>query len=128
MSKRYKIWDKESDIICPSGEIFSAEQWMVRYPIAKLPNVTVLCAPGLTNGAIFGTLNDLRQSYEDNGYTFDDCLSEQEVLDKIEAIQYEEMAKAQEIEANTVSTDERIASALEAQVMLSMPDSDTTEV
>ena len=64
MNKRYAIWDKQSQIITPSGAVFTAEEWMERYPVAKLPNITVLCARGEMNGAFFGTLNSMKELYE----------------------------------------------------------------
>lgn len=32
--RRYQIWDKQSPVLTPSGAIFSAEQWIEKYPIA----------------------------------------------------------------------------------------------
>lgn len=32
MSTRYQLWDKESQVITPIGEVLTAGQWMERYP------------------------------------------------------------------------------------------------
>lgn len=65
MKKHFEIWDKVSPVICPSGEVFTAEEWMNRYPVARLESITVLCSPGEINGGYFGTLGQLTQRYED---------------------------------------------------------------
>ena len=46
MAKRYAIWDKESPVITPVGQVFTAKEWMARYPVATLPGITVVCAAG----------------------------------------------------------------------------------
>lgn len=56
MLKRYAIWDKQSPVITPIGEVLTAEEWIGRYPVAGVPSVTVVCAAGETNGGFFGTL------------------------------------------------------------------------
>lgn len=126
-NKRYAIWDKKTQIICPSGEVFTPEEWMVKYPVAKLDKITVLCAPGEINGAFFGTLGQMTQIYESRGCEFSDCNTPQEIIDKMDAFDDAAEAAAIEAEQNTITTEERIAAALEAQVMLSMPDVDATD-
>lgn len=58
MLKRYAIWDKQSDIITPIGEVLTAEQWVARYPVAGVPSVTIVCSAGaattVANYALFG--------------------------------------------------------------------------
>ena len=49
--KRYAIWDKQSNIITPSGAVFTAEQWKQKFPAAALESITVVCAAGEINGA-----------------------------------------------------------------------------
>lgn len=115
-TKRYKIWDKTSDVITPIGEVLTPERWMGRYPVARvLPTVV---AGGTINGAFFGVYQEMVEMYEKNGCDFSGCTTDQEYLDAIEAF---------EDAMNTptdpqVSAEERIAAALEAQVMMSMPD------
>ena len=123
--KKYAIWNKEDPIITPIGEVFSAEQWIDRYPVAGLPTVTVICAAGEINGGFFGTLGQMVEIYTNNGCDFSNCFTAEEKLAVIEAYDNEQEAKAKaaaEAAANAVSTDERIAAALEAQVLMSMPD------
>lgn len=121
MLKRYAIWDKTSNVYTPSGEKFTAQEWIERYPIAELKSVKVVCAAGEINGAFFGTLGQMVQMWESQGYDFSECTTDEEKLEMIEAI---------EDEINTPSTEptveERTAAALEFIAMSSLPDDTTT--
>ncbi len=122
MKSVYAIWDKACDIYTPSGEVFTAEQWMARYPIAKREDVTILCASGDMNGAFFGTLNQVKEMYEQQGCDFSDCQSDAAVVERFAEFEAAEQARIAEENANAVTTDERIAAALEAQVLMALPD------
>lgn len=106
---RYAIWNKQDPILTPVGEVLTAEQWISRYPVAGLKNITVVCGAGEINGAFFGTLGQMVQMYEARGADFSDCTTDEEKLAVIEAF---------EDEMNTPSTEptaeERQAAALEA--------------
>ena len=122
---RYSIWDKQSSIITPIGEVLTAEQWIQRYPVAGIDSITVICAAGEINGAFFGTLGQMVDMYTKIGCDFTDCITDEEKLEVIEAFEDAKEAEAKaaaEAAANEISTDERIAAALEAQVLMSMPD------
>lgn len=119
---RYKIWDRKEDIICPSGDIFTPEQWMERYPVAQIESLNVVCADGVFNGAYFGILEQMKKSCENAGCDFSVCTSNEEILQKIEDFEIEMNTP----DTTTATAEERIAAALEAQVMLSMPDDETT--
>lgn len=119
MLKRYGIWDKVSPVITPVGEVLSAEQWIARYPAAALNTITVVCSAGEINGGFFGTLGQMMQIYEAQGADFSGCETDEEKLEVIEA--FEDAMNAPSTEP---STDERIAAALEYQVMSSLPDAD----
>lgn len=124
MSK-YAIWDKQSHIITPIGEVLTAEQWIQRYPVAGIDSITVICAAGEINGAFFGTLGQMVEMYTKMGCDFFDCITDEEKLAAIEAFEEAKEVEAKaaaEAAANEISTDERIAAALEAQVLMSMPD------
>ena len=116
---RYKIWNKESNVITPIGEVLTPQQWIERYPVADvLPTV---CGGGAINGAYFGVYDTMIEMYTKQGCDFSECTTKQEHLDKIE--EFEDSLNTSSTEP---STDERIASALEAQVLMSMPDEETT--
>lgn len=116
MSK-YAIWDKQSHVITPVGEVFTPAQWIQRYPVAGVPTIKVVCAGGEINGAFFGTLGSMVEMYAKSGCDFSACKTDQEKLDAIEAFE-----DAKNATAATPSADERIAAALEYQVMASLPD------
>ncbi len=117
MLKRYAIWDKQSPIITPIGEVLSAEQWMERYPVAGVPTITVVCAAGEINGAFFGTLGQMVQMYGNQGADFSACTTNEEKLEVIEAFE-----DAVNVPSTEATAEERIAAALEYQVMASLPD------
>ena len=115
--KRYAIWDKQSPVIVPTGKVFTAEQWKEKYPVASLESITVVCAAGEVNGGFFGTLGQMEQMYAAQGCDFAACTTNEEKLEAIEA--FEDALNASSGEP---TTDERIAAALEYQVMASLPD------
>lgn len=119
--KRYAIWDKVSPVITPIGEVLTAEQWIQRYPVAGISSITVVCSAGEVNGGFFGTLGQMVQMYEAQGADFSACTTAEDKLAVIEA--FEDAMNAPSTEP---TTDERIAAALEYQVMASLPD-ETTE-
>lgn len=114
----YAIWDKKTPIITPIGEVLTPQQWMDRYPVAKLPNITVLCSAGEINGGFFGTLGQLIQQYKNKGADFSLCKTDE---DKLKVIEDFDLA-AKNAADNTPSPEERIAAALEYQMMTTMPD------
>lgn len=122
--KRYAIWNKTDPVIVPTGKVFTAEQWKEKYPVAALDSVTVVCAAGEVNGGFFGTLGQMEQMYAAQGCDFGRCATAEEKLEAIEAFEDEMNASSGEPTA-----DERIAAALEYQVMASLPDEEanTTE-
>ena len=114
---RYAIWDKESAVITPIGEVLTAEQWIERYPMAGVETIKVVCAGDEINGAFFGTLGQMVAMYEKAGCDFSACESDRDILDAIEV--FEDVMNTPSDEP---TTDERIAAALEYQVMASLPD------
>ena len=119
---RYAIWNKTDPIITPIGEVLTAEQWIRRYPVAGVPSVTVVCAAGEINGGLFGTLGQQEQIYGEQGADFSACQTPEDKLAVIEAFE-----DALNTPSDEPSAEERIAAALEYQVMASLPDDTTTE-
>ena len=87
MLKRYTIWDKETAIITPIGEVLTPTQWIDRYPIAGVDSITVVCAAGEINGAFFGTLGQMVQMYEGMGADFSEAITDIEKLEVIEVFE-----------------------------------------
>lgn len=121
MTKKYAIWNKQDEILTPIGEILTAEQWIQRYPMFGLDRITAICAAGEVNGAFAGTLGQMVQMYEAQGADFSSCTTPEEKLEVIEAFE-----DAMNTPSTEPTTDERIAAALEYQVMTSLPDEEET--
>ena len=108
--KRYAIWNKKDEILTPIGEVFTAEEWKIKHPLARLDRITVVCAAGEINGAYFGTLGQMVQMAEARGCDFSACTTNEEKLAAIEA--FEDMLNTP---SNEPTAQERIAAALEYQ-------------
>lgn len=130
MSTRYQIWDKKSQVITPIGEVLSAQEWADRYPMSKVEGIDLVIAGGTINGAFCGEYTSMCDMYDkqmkNSGLPeyeggIPEGLTKQETLDFIEAF---EDARNQPVEDPVPSADERIAAALEAQVMMELPDVD----
>ena len=113
---KYQIWDKESNVIVPTGKIFTAEQWKAKYPIANVEGIDIVCGGGVINGNIFAVYDDFKAMYEEQGCDFSECETKQECLNAIEEF---ENSKNEEY---TINDQTRIADALEDLVVLNMPD------
>lgn len=113
---KYQIWDKESNVIVPTGKVFTAEQWKEKYPIANIDGVDIVCGGGTINGNIFAVYDDFVTSYENQGCKFDGCETKQDFLDRIEEFENEQNNKV------VISDETRKADALEDIAMLLMPD------
>ena len=116
--KRYAIWDKQSPVITPIGEVLSPEQWIDRYPMAGLDSITVVCAAGEINGGFFGTLGQMVHTYEAQGADFSEATTNVEKLEVIEAF---EDARNTPVDTGESTPEERIAAALEYANLLNSP-------
>ena len=114
---KYQIWDKQSNVFTPIGENLTPEMWIARYGWIANPVAVPVIADGVINGAFIGELSEMKKAYERMGAVFTEGISNEELLAEIEA--FEDSMNAPRTE---ISTEERIAAALEAQVMMSMPD------
>lgn len=113
---RYKIWDKQETIYTPSGEEFTPEQWLNRYKWAKRDGVKMVVSGELINGAFCGEFETMKHRAEKMGVTFADGMPDEEVLAAIEEFEMNPPG------ADQPSIEERTAAALEAQVLMSMPE------
>lgn len=117
MSK-YAIWDKQTPIITPIGEVLSPAQWIERYPVAGLDSITVICGGGEINGSFFGTLGQLTEIYTKQGCDLSACNTAEEKINAINAfiVEKENEAKASNEAAKEQETalQERQTAALEA--------------
>ena len=122
--KRYAIWNKQDEIIVPTGQVFTAEQWMERYPMFALSRITAVCAAGEINGAYAGTLGQMVQMYEAQGADFSACETDEDKLAVIEAFEDAMNAPSTEVsnEELTATSLASIAASMEFQNMMSLPD------
>ena len=130
---RYAIWNKKDPIITPVGEVFTAEKWIERYPVAALDTIEVVCSGGEINGAFFGTLGSMVERYKKEGCDFSSCTTADEKLAAIEAFDDEREARARaeaqaraEAEAANAEMNamamQSIAAQLEYQNMMTLED------
>ena len=112
---RYAIWDKQSDIYTPVGEVLTAQQWLDRYGWANHPLAKPVVAGGLVNGAFMGELSEMREMYAKQGADFSACTTDEEILAVIE--DFEDNPPVGE-----PSVEERTAAALEFLAMSNLPD------
>ncbi len=113
-NKRYVIWDGTSKVITPSGAVFTAEQWLDMYPMAKEDDIYLVLSGGKINGAICNEYSMFVDIYEQQGCDFSECETMQDHLDAIEAF---EDAKQSE-QSDYISDQTRTADALEDLVVL----------
>lgn len=123
--KRYAIWDKKSPVIVPTGAVYTAEQWIEKYPVAALDTITVVCAAGEINGGFFGTLGQMKQMYEAQ-VDFSACTTNEEILEAIEAFEDAMSAPSTAVsnEELTATSLASIAASLEFQNMMSLEDTE----
>ena len=123
---RYAIWNKSDPIITPIGEVLTAAQWIERYPVAGLATITVVCAGGEINGAFFGTLGSMVETFTKEGCDFSACITDEDKLAAIEAFEDAREAEAQNAaianEELTASSLASIAASLEYQNMMTLDD------
>ena len=117
---RYQLWDKQSPVITPSGAQFTAQEWADRYPWIKLPGAKMIITAGLINGGAAMEYEATVEHYRKSGAVIADGMTEAEVLAAIEAFEDDPPG------AGEPGPEERIAAALEAQVMLSEPEAAST--
>lgn len=124
---KYQIWNRKDTVITPSGEVFTPEQWVAKHPICGVESIKTVISGDVINGALLYEFSGFVKRMEKAGCDFSACTTDEEYLDAIEVFE-EAQAQAAAAAAQEATTDERIVAALEAQVMMSLPDEDTEEV
>lgn len=99
MAERYVLWDRKTPIHTPIGKVYTPEEWMKKYPWMRLPNAVPVVSSCAVNGKVIFDLYGRKHDLELLGETFEDGLSDQELLDCIEEI---ETRRAQEKASNEV--------------------------
>lgn len=106
---KYQIWDRESNVYTPVGENLTPEMWISRYGWIANPAAVPVVADGIINGAFCGELSEMKKVYERMGAVFTEGISNEELLNEIEAFE-----DAMNAPTTTPTPEERQATALEA--------------
>lgn len=125
--KKFLIWNKKDQILTPSGEVYTASQWIEKHPVAGFDTISIVCSAGEVNGAFFGVLSQMKQMREQMGADFSDCTSDEEILEAIEAFDDELNAQDEQSVSNeelTATSLASIAASLEFQNMMSLEDAE----
>ncbi len=114
---RYALWDKASPIYTYAGEVLQPEQWIARYGWINNPAAVPVVDGGIVNGGFCGELSQMKTHYTRMGADFTSCTTNEAVLAAIEAFEDQ-----MNVASADVTTDERIASALEFLAVSALPD------
>ena len=114
---KYKIWDRETDLVTPIGEVLTPEQVFARYPAPNLPNMKYIICDASISLAAFMEFEATNEHYKRLGVPITDDMTDQEVLD---AISYWEEHPPEPVP----TAEERIAAMLEVQSMMMLPDNE----
>ena len=128
---RYVLWDRVSQVITPSGEIFTPQEWEDRYPAAAL--IPYVMSGKSMNGALMQDYETMKDMAIAQGCDLDGIADGQPVLDAIEAFEdaqaeaqqaAEESARQAELEEAALANElaQREVEALEDMVVMNMPD------
>jgi len=112
---KYKIWNKTDNLITPVGEVLTPQDVFSKYPASAIEGIKFIIADQPINMAVFMEFEATKNIYKQQGVQITDDMTDQEVLDAI--TEWEETPRVA-----TPTAEERIASALEFQVMMSLPD------
>jgi hypothetical protein len=117
---RYKIWDKQETIYVLAPDktgksVFTPAEWMAKFPWTGIPGVKVVLSAGAVNGASCDNFDRLVAVYKRAGAAITDGMTDEEALAAIESFQDNPPAPEP-------SPEERMAAAMEAQLMNGMED------
>lgn len=112
---KYKIWDKQTTLVTPVGEVLTPTQVIQRYPAAAVDGMKYVIADQATSMAVFMELEATKEHYKRLGVPITDGMTDQEVLEAI--THWEENPPEPEPTA-----EERIAAAMEFQNIMMLPD------
>ena len=129
---KYKIWNKQDSLITPIGEVLTKEEVFSKYPMATVPELDfVICDTAITLG-VFMEYTQTKDIYRDRiiemASTPDTTEAEkQEMIDDYNSLEPQEVLDLITfMEENPpipeATAEERIASALEFQNLLALPD------
>lgn len=111
---KYKIWDKQTTLVTPTGEVLAAEQVKAKYPASALPTMKyVICDAPISMG-VFMEFTATKEHYKALGVPITEEMTDQQVLDAISC--WEDNPPAPQ-----PTPEERMAAAMEFQAMMTIP-------
>jgi len=127
---RYKIWNKTDRLFTPSGDSFSAEEVLAKYKLAQSFDHIIVDAP--INMGVFMEFTQTKEIYQPRIIDMASTTETTE-LEKAEIIaEYKALTVQATLDmitflednqpAEEATAEERIASALEFQNLLALPD------
>lgn len=109
---RYQIWDRKTNIQTPTISL-TPEQFAERYAWVNAEGAIPVISVGVINGASIGELNSMKLQRERLGAIFAEGLTNEELLEAIEAWDETQATRTTEVSDAT-----RTADALEDLVLL----------
>lgn len=112
---KYKIWDKESTLITPIGEVLSPNDVFIKYPMAELDGFKFIICDAPISMGVFMEFEQTKMHYA-KVYKLDFTdKTDQEVLDMISFVE-------ENPPVPPPSAEERTAAALEFANILALPE------
>jgi hypothetical protein len=112
----YKIWDREETLYAPDGSEWTKEKILDQYKWMRNPNNKAVITSGVITLGVFMDYESFKQSYKKLGVVTDD-MTDEEMLEAVS------LHDDKQVNYNPgPSVEERTAAALEALVMLQLPD------
>lgn len=112
---KYKIWNKQDNLVTPIGKILTPQEVFAQYPASQVEGIKYIIADQPINMAVFMEFEQTKNVYKSIGANIADDMTDEEVLQAIQ--EFEETPPA-----TGPTAEERIASALEFQNLLAIPD------
>ena len=114
---KYKIWDRETSLVTPIGEVLTPGEVFARYPASGLANMKYIICDAPISMGVFMEFEATKEHYKRLGAPITDDMTDQEVLD---AISYWEEHPPEP----APTAEERIAAMLEFQSMMMLPNNE----
>lgn len=108
---KYKIWDKQSNLVTPTMKVMTPQDVFAEYPAAELEGFKFIVCDAPVSMGVFMEYETTKQTYKQLGAAITDGMNESQVLSAIS--HYEENPPE-----TGPSPEERQASALEFQNMM----------
>jgi hypothetical protein len=110
---KYKIWDKQSNLITPIGTVLTPQQIFEKYPAAAIKGFDYIICDAPISMGVFMQYDQTVDIYEEQGVEVAEKMTKQEKLDKIREFETR-------VPVHVPTAEERMAAAMEFQNLLAM--------